>query len=654
MKYLKLVNSFDEFAEQAAAGTVFYHIQESVYYWLNLKSIWGYIGYNPSTSSFITNGKQFSVIPSVPDPESLNSPVKITGGSFPTGYRPTLLTFKHSDFSSLPIVDFYGFGSSTQRVKFVVECENIPIPNILYVSGYYMDIVLKEAGLFDIKYIGLLSGRSVSSVTIVIDDSNTSLLDINCYAHPPFQRGGFMWKCERNVELLTENDIFENVPAILSGDNYLVWYNLGQAYRVPSRYPTIVDCSNYNNIKISLHSLNELSVPAFYPYGIPNLANIIIDAKNSEGKIDDDLYEGWLSATSNKLFSTIQYENVSDFGTYYKPYLQTNEAQLVPLDILGLCRNKYIEIFSNNVINTALFSWTLVAAQSIDLSGIKHFVYYNGVKLYYSATITEEISSYSQFVENGITSCKKSVYYFTVVSTPKLSNVNLESFGSFPLSLYQNNLTWIYFNTDDLSVNLGTLKVAGPEAHIYIADKDIYINDIDGAGLYILEADTLGQGIVHLKHFPTNNPDRTVYISVLSYVGSQRRHNLLDVSELVNVNNPTALDYYNTGITMSVSVYNYDATNGFITRAKMSASRVEDLHNVSSAKLKCVAGGGEFYDNSYLIATTEDMENLFNAIPNREVSSLTLSFNESQFALLTQEQIDYATGLGYSVVKHIA
>lgn len=649
MKYLKLVNSFDEFAEQAAPGTVFYHTQEAVYYWLNLKSIWGYIGYDSSSNSFVTNGRRFSIIPSVPDPESLINPVSLTSRSFPAGYRPEFVTFKHSDFSFLPITSFV--------MSMVVECKDIPIPESLYIEATNMNIVLENADLFAIKNIyGPLGG---TNRTIVINDSNT-LLDVNCSALSIANRGGFRWKCERTVETLTEQDIFKNVPSELSGDNYIGWYNSGSYYRNPQHYPTIVDCSKYNNIKISLHSLGTLHVSAFYPYNIPNLANVIIDAKDADGKIDDELYEAWLGASPSKQFSSIEYENVTDFGTYYKPYMKCS-AQLIPQDVLELCKTKYIEIFSHNTIIDP-DNWSLIAAQNINLSGVKHFVYYKDGYPYKSSNAID-FTRYSQFAENGVG------YYrfepngvpYTVVSTPKLSNVNLESYGGFHSSSNENQHSYVYFNTDDLSVNLGTLKLYGNRAKIYLADKDIYISGVaqekqsygDGR-IMILKMDNLGRGVIHLKHFRTDVPPiNGIEISALYNTRLFSIYEMIDVSELVDSENPTALDYYNTGITMPVSSWMFQYTNGYITRLSLSGSDFSYFSG-SSSKLKCVAGGGYFYDNEGFIATAEDIENLFNAIPNRAVSGKSLSFSEAQFNLLTQEQIDYATGLGYSVVKHIS
>ena len=155
---------------------------------------------------------------------------------------------------------------------------------------------------------------------------------------------------------------------------------------------------------------------------------------------------------------------------------------------------------------------------------------------------------------------------------------------------------------------------------------------------------------MHLREF-ANNPNATISVSAFYDTTNLPIYEMIDVSMLVGSDNPSALDYYNTGVSMSVSSWMFRFTNGYITRNKLDAYSFGYFVG-SSSKLKCIAGGGEFYNNTTLLTTAEDMENLFNAIPNRNVSNLTLSFNPSQFDLLTQEQIEYANGLGYAVVKH--
>lgn len=662
MRYLKLVNSFDEFAEQAAPNTVYYHIQNNVYYWLNLRSIWGYVGFDSSTNTFVSNGMPYSIIPSVPDPESLLSPVIINENSFPINYIPETLLFKNSAFSIFPIFSFFGPGSSeSQRIRYIIECDNLDIPYEITFSGRYVDVILKNADLFVIKEIGHTNG---TYHRLIVND-DTLLLDINCDAYKGIQAINyretyFVWRCEKDIDVLTEDSLFANIPASLENINqYNDWYNTQNQYA--RGYPHIVDCSNFNNIKISLHSLYDLSVPAFYPYNVPNLANIIIDAQNADGKIDDDLYTKWLGATdttTTKRFGNIEYQNVENYGTYYKPFQTKQNAELIPADILALAKTKEIEIYSYNVI-TDITSWASVVSQNIDLTGYDSFVYYiDGYPTISRYGTAIPFTDYSQFVQNGAQLYSIDSYKIPVASTPKLSNINLKSYGGFS-SANSSDGTYVYFNTDDSQITLGILKLRKTGAYIYVADKDIYINGVqylNGTAnfiyLYFGKYDSIGSGIVHLKHFPTDNPNRIIqlYISNSSHVAE---YEIIDVSELIDSATPNALDYYNTGITMRINYAKYKYVNGFITRDLITADEFNPIPAGVSSKFKCIAGGGEFYSNRSTLVNATDMENLFNAIPNKTVQNLTLSFSEAQFALLTQEQIDYATGLGYSVVKHI-
>ena len=101
MKYLKMINSFDEFAEDAKAGVVYYDIGESVYYWLNLRTIWGYVGYDAGENKFITNGKEWSVVPPVPDPENLLNPTTLNANSFIS--TPEEIKFNATGFNEFPL-----------------------------------------------------------------------------------------------------------------------------------------------------------------------------------------------------------------------------------------------------------------------------------------------------------------------------------------------------------------------------------------------------------------------------------------------------------------------------------------------------------------------------------------------------------------------
>jgi len=620
MKYLKLIHSFDEFASDAKAGCVYYQDSESVYYWLSLATIWGYIGYNKETRTFTYNGKEWSILPSVPDPENLDGSIVINNASFNT--TPNTITIQHSDFNLIPLKNISFKGSPT---KVLIKCGNSNLHTNLYFEGYQYDNLAQSVTVeyedYDLHNLDSLTCRlnyNVDYLGLAINDTNNKFdfatTTINWYSYYSYPRFNFL--CNKDKNYYKEEDYFENTEDLFS-------YN-------PSIYnyfrPLLPDDSvNTINLKTFLYN-NE--VKCWAPFSShQNLPEIVIDGSLSNGVITDVRTSLGMMNSGGWYASNWSYVNVSDFNGLYKPKMQTDTYQIVTSELLNYCKSKYLDLFRGNKV-TNINDWFNVMSREIDLNGVKYFSYYIDGYPNASATYINP-ASYQDFLNyinpNGAT------------CTPKLKNVNLEEFHC--------PSKYIFINTEDSDVYLGNVK---NRLMIYLNNVKVHISSCDSNITILSKKDNLTNEPLYLESFHSDN---VVDIDFSDY-GTQRTYPIVNVESITGIENPTALDYYNTNFSMYhilnkatimshvdyVIVHYGQKLNSYYTRY------------IDVNRLKCIDNGGDFSTNGSL-KTASDMASLVAAIPNRipTGSNPVFDFTQSQYNLLTPEQEAYILGLGYAI-----
>lgn len=639
MKHLKIVPSFDAFAEDAKVGVVYYHNSVNVYYWLNLNTIWGYIGYNPNTGTFRYNNIPYSVIPSVPDPEDLVTPVVVNSGSLAPGITEVL--FQYSDFNIFPLAYF------SSSIKTIVQCNNKYSLDTIRVDNR-ATIELIDFDLSQIKTIRDNSSLYRSaSLTIHMNDTNNTFdagnLEIPA-SYKPYL-GVFF---EKDATTWSEDLVFSNID-----DNIEKLYNWGQ-----SNIKIFVP--NVDTVEVALRKNNDCIIPFYYLYYIEDGSTIIYDGKKSNGEMasSDAFFESFYNKSNSRpYFGNIVYRNITDYGLYYKRYLQSDNYMPIPSDIIEYCKHDFLDLYDDNNVSDG--DWSTVSKAQYDLTGVKHFCYY--LLKFNSVTATEStiIRSYDDIVNKGIGRFSSSYTgdNCNIVSTPKLSNVNLETFGAI-----SNNRVHTYINTDDDRIDIES--IIADYMYLYMGAADIhvkkakYFNKRTGelhdtsSVIYLMNIDgSLEKGTFYVD--PCE--DRTGVITIDTWMGSAITGRMrISIAGCTGKENPTALDYYNanvnTGSMFWKSGYMFDCFDIYILRDGVGSNISTQSFPLN--KLKCLYRGGDFQKYTNL-RTAEDMAYLVSTVPPIAANGATFDFTQAQYDLLTQSQIDYLhTELGYNIIIH--
>lgn len=623
-----MISSFDEFAKDAEAGVVYYHKSEDVYYWLSLKSIWGYIGYNFSNRTFYNNGKPYTIIPSVPDPESLTGPIIINSDS--TTANSILL--QYSAFNIVPVQMLYYFGG-----KLVIDCNNtydFDTIKLYNPNAHRFDVEYLNFDLSKIKYITRQYNSTSAYLYLTINDTNNvlNLDELTISSHSSSTTKYTTWLkivYDKNKGIMSEDLIFDGIETNLEKLN---------------EWNVQVDCSNVDTLEMTLRE----NLPQ--PYKCINMQEgylLILDAAKSNGVVPNNYYS-YLSGSN--YVRDIVYRNVTDYGTYYKRYLLSEDYVPLTQEVLDIMKGDYIEIYSDAKVIDG--DWSKVSKSSLNLEGVKHFVYYAGA-LPTTPVRIQSINSYNDIVENGIVHPADASLAFNAVSTPMISNVNLESFGCG-----YNMYNYIYFNTVDSDIYIKNLIVPGSAFNLYPGLANIHISSVktdyahghslNSCTINIYSMDTLDKGGVYLENIGIGH-GKTITLWCSS--GSHNTEKIRTyVADCTGLENPTPDDYYSSGVTHSSLFYSTNWLSNSYDYAIMRSGYAAN-YIVPLSRIKCLYGGGSFSGKS-LISSSEDMATLIGLVPNVS-STATFTFDETQASYLTQTQIDFLTSLGYTItIQH--
>jgi len=661
MKYLKLVNSFDEFAEDAKSGVVYYHIDNDVYYWLNLATIWGYIGYNSQNRTFVYNGKNFSIIPEVPDPEDLAGDVTINSSSFGTTV-PQTLTFKYSDFSVIPINYF-----QVSNLNYIVELGGTIPMSIFHYAASNFSILFKglDYGLLTTFY---RQGSSNYSGYLVFDDT-TGQIDFGGYVpqdlfYYMLNNGiGIMFRyVGENSDIISDSLFIKNITQEKL-NSYYDTYKHDEDLTSSSYYAQCLfmyDCTGFEKIKVCFYTFEGDGDTKYSQLsGYRNVANgveLTLDAAESNGVVPDTIWKRLSKVSGWSYFSDVKYENVTDYGLYYKPYVKTSQYTPLTSELISLGASRAVSIFEENIVDVtpSTNNWASIIANNYDLTGIQNFIYYlNSYPSREKSTITiygSPITSYDEITVPGFRWAGISSSNRFILATPKISNVNLSCFGAGA-----SGNTVHFINTEDSAVNLGTVVSKGVQFCVYVGNCDIHISGFKISGTSITLSAFKYDNLNSTKAIYLENLDGTVSVNVecsrvymSGYQGDSQEW--IKLAGCTTVENPTPLDYYNANVDTWSTVRNGFAQNVDvqIIRSVFNATSVQASFTLS--KLVCLANGGTFVGASCL-ATSEDMEKLISCVPNRANSGKNFTFSSPQYALLTTSQISYLTGLGYQIIE---
>lgn len=674
MKYLKLIDSFDEFAEDAKSGTVYYDIGDSVYYWLNLRSIWGYIGYDRSNNAFYTNGRIWSIVPAVPDPENLLAPVTISSDSFVT--VPDTITFKYSPFDIVPIENFNGY--SGKIVRYIVECNNDYSPTKIVGGTNNVEIEIKDASWESLQTI---SGKTPY---LIFTDTN-GLIDLSTINSSRGQDWAYL-VTEKESTSISEDVFFKNIS---------------QGIQRQKDWPTIFwvkipDGTTEHVLK--LHQIYSGNKPIYRVLSIPSsLTDLIIDGTDSQGVMDDSCWQ-YLEpdSTYKYYFRNISYVNVSDYGGYYKRYLLSDNLLEIPTEILNFWKTKNCALYCDTKHISGSARWYITSQDwknftdtEYNLSGVKYIDYYknasievSGVGSYYtigSVSLTE-----NDIEENRVCGGSKK----TVLATPKFNNINLNSFSFFGnIRDNKSNISPmpLYIRTDDQNIYLGNLT--GVNNSFHVNNKHIYISGIGvvPGGEGSLNISVYGQdftgNIIFENYQPHMVGNRPTVLNLRVDCGgndawalANRTNNPIFVlSNSPTTQNPTPEDYYNTGLNTVVGSSTNDVKALF--NRKMFdidliygsdigyTSKTNKLYTPADwSSIKSCYPRYAYIDTMYVGDSSSSVEagsaqinTLIAAVPNITAYSNNAAFyfSSTQYALLSSTQINYLTGLGYLVIERI-
>lgn len=628
MKYLKLINNFDDFAENAQSNVVYYHTNTNVYYWLNLHTIWGYIGYKQSANKFYANDIRWSIIPPVPDPESLQQPAILNSESYTS--RPESLTLKHSNFVTFPL----NFTYNTDQGNITVVIEGA-YPN--------SDLNFSNWRNVDVKFTGAKISDWVNSILLnsgskLYMDINTGPIDLS---HTTFNMDTKQ-SVITIVPTLSSTTLSEDMIFINNNDDGKPW--LGSIN---------VDCTGIEHVIIKAHTTE--GVPLFGYENLTSGCRATYDASDSNGTIKGCYSNSYFP--SNGYFTEINYENVTDYGGYYKRRLGTESFQPVNSEILNLCKSQNLNLFYENTTFTP--NWLDVSNQVLDLSEITQFMYYTdkpagygkGTIDYYSNPIT----SLSQITDAG----ELKTTWYTIYCTPTINNVNLEKFQ------IRKDKAVLYIKSEDSEVHLGDVS-----NYFYLGDTDIYITPTSTKDIKCAcyeKTNAVSSKSIIFENMPRLQSIEAKYkISIEGNVLRQRVAPFFKFSHLVTAENPTPLDYALLGIYTDIAIYKAGKTAladvevyldgfGYYTYGYILNCPETDL-----SKIKCIYG-----TNLYLKSVWEDHKNripiteehfnqLLSKIPNYQAKpNAKIYVYPEQYAYLTSEQINYFVSLGYTIIEEI-
>ena len=611
-RYLQIVSSFDEFAEKAAPKTVYYNPGDEVFYWLSLGTIWGYIGYSSSTGKFTFNGRRYSVIPAVPDPEDLFSPVVLDSLSFPSDSQN--VTFESSDFSIVPVQQFLNYYG-----KLTLDYAGRDDFNSIKLGSTNVQLEFLNYDFDNLNSITSVDGLANRGFTLTVNDSN-GVIDLDGFSIAVGVTANKNIVFKKTEGNLSEDALFKNIDGNL---NKLVGFGFS------------VDCTYVTSILMKVRP--SVSLP-FYCSNLANGYELIIDASKNGGVVPDDYYVRLgFTESSPKYASSIVYRNVTDYGTYYKRFMMSDDYLPIPSDVLNQNKTKTMELFSGNNVSSG--DWGRVANTSYNLDGVKSFIYYKGAWPRATAGTVQGLTSYSDITTLGsLTVGGTSIY-----STPKLSNVNVEYFCL-------TNFGATYLNTDDSDIYVKHFMSPSTSGiTIYVGKENIHITGeavkSDGSSLASLSfacADSLEKGTVYVEDIE-HGSRMTLSINEASSVTGRLRFN---IAGCTGKQAPTPDDYYNTGVDFSDLVYRSTYLADIYDVVIMRRGYTSD-YLVPINKIVCLYGGGDFATNT-VVSTASDMEKLISVVPNIQ-STATFRFSEAQYAFMTSAQIDYILGLGYTI-----
>lgn len=649
MKYLKLIDSFDEFAEDAKAGTVYYDIGDSVYYWLNLRSIWGYIGYDKSNNAFYTNGRIWSIVPAVPDPETLESPVRIDKNSFVD--VPDTITFKYSPFNIVPIKTFYGVPNKT--VRYVVECNNDYSPTEIVGKTNNVEIEIKGASWENL--------RTLSGITpyLIFTDTN-GLIDLSTINSSGSQDWAYL-VTEKESTSISEDVFFKNISqGVQRQKDWRKLFKVNIPEGVTEHIAKLHQTYSGNRLIYSVKSIPS------------TLTSLVIDGTDSQGIMDDESWSD-VNPGGNSKFNDITYINISDYGGYYKRYLKSESIQTIPQELLNFCKTNNCELYSDNyTIHTTTQSWKTFTNAEYNLTGVKYFRYYSensniiidDVPQCYivgSVGLTE-----NDIEENRVCGGDKQIIVF---ATPELTNIDLNYFAFLETGYTKDNCIYIRTNTSDIY-----LKDLPNYTRLHINNKHIHISgNTYNLCAYVLGTDFTGN-IIFENRQQSGTPKRTsLYINDFSSpnldwaLGNRINNPVFVLSGATTSQNPTPEDYYYTGLTtgnmrnlFNRKVFDIDLVNGVTIGFSSTTSKLYTPADWSS--IKCFKPATAYIDTMYVGDSSSSVEagsaqinTLIAAVPNITASSSNAAFyfSSTQYALLSSTQIDYLTGLGYLVIERI-
>ena len=625
-EYLKLISSFDEFAEDAKAGVVYYHAGNNVYYWLNLRTIWGYIGYNTSTRRFVYGGVDFSVVPRVPNPENLTGPVRIDKNSF--NVPPAKTTFLHSDFNVFPVQNIYQIGNGK---RLVIECDpEDTLPNgrinLVYESGFGSgtEIEYKNLDYSTIEKITSNSTSNTEAFKLVIGETNNVFSNsVDFYPIPNRESPISSIICEKDGEEFDETMVFSPVGVVKR--NIFVETGL-------------------DTIVVKIHNFDGELNTAFRINCVNK--SIILDGSQSNGAIGSNFYSMvGISTFGRYYFSDVQYRNVTDYGGYYKACLHSATLLPFPEWLLEMCKTDFVSVYAYNLVDDAS-DWTVISNQVLDLEGVKYFCYYENISFpsltWNSVPVVRTKTQVTAAAEEyGRFRFSTTAMNLNVICTQQLSNVNLDKFS---FGGYQ----YVYIKTTDSEVVLGELQRS---TSLLLGDTNVVVSgtSVESSSNRIIYLHRISdcRGKLIFRNMSGQN-------EVSVDIGDQRDSELFYRGEIVSVVdatssvNPTALDYYNTNIEMyslaassasSLELYDY-----FITRMAISKA---DGSKLNVMKIKCLGRGGDF--TRMTITSAEHVTAFCNAIPERQQTG-TITITRAQRNLFTTEQITHIQDLGYTVV----
>ena len=635
MRYLKIVNSFDDFSEQARAGCVYYHPNVNVYYWLNLRTIWGYIGYVPSTRKFVTNGTEYSVIPSVPDPENLSGPVIVDTNSFID--LPDVVTLKYSDFPFVPIDHIYGLGNFR---RIIVECDDDSEMDTLYFVDNVgrTEVEFKDFDLSKLRKIeyGFSGAPSYSMrYRIVIGDGNGTISSALSLVNSSrqYRTAAVEFVCEKS------GNIFDFSMVLPSS--------------APKMGNVFVDCSKYDTVILDAqYDPGFVSVPkcrVAVKYG----ANMVF---RGTGELGRSTYTEYLSCfNENKEsvglgFSDITYEGFDNYQMYYKPYLVKPDYLAFPDEMIEYCKTQSVSVFYQFTATDG--DWSEITKTNIDLSEIGTFAFYESSYPVISAEVglSDDYVSDLRNYGGGVT--RIGSFSVQMYMTPRISNVNTSIFG---LGVQTTTNRAIVINTNDSSVRLGTIGyMTEPSSYfnLFVEKAHIYISGFSRISRlevmpYININANYQQGVLH---FYKMNPSPSALEIALAPPYPSSNVRIYDISEAVDSANPTSLDYYNTRLeTSRLMTVGNDNIDSYITRSRVVFRGNSD---VPLSKIKCLAGGADFSMSSQIVSHS-DILALMQIVPDRNVTDKDFTFNSAQYAILDASDIDYFVNLGYRVIEYV-